>query len=65
MNPDVGVYQTTPSNIEYCLINQRLQNFFERDLNLSLVNILWPKSQTAYVNMTKMLIVWTIFAVGC
>jgi len=25
------------------------------------VNILRPKSQTAYVNMTKMLIVWMIF----
>jgi len=41
--------------IAYCF-NQRFQNFFERDLN-----ILRPKSQTAYVNMIKMYIVWMIF----
>jgi len=39
--------------IAYCLINQRLQNVLELDCNLSLVNILRPKPQTAYVNMTK------------
>jgi len=47
--------------IAYCLNNQRFQNCFERDWNLSLVNILRPKPQTAYVNMTKILIVWMIF----
>jgi len=41
--------------IAYCF-NQRFQNFFERDWR--------PKSQTAYVNMTKMLIVWIIFGSG-
>jgi len=43
------------------LIYQRFQNFFDRDWNLSLVNILWPKPQTAYVVMTKMLVVWASF----
>jgi len=47
--------------IAYWLINKRFQNFFNRDWNLSLVNILRPKSQTAYVNRTKTLIVWMIF----
>ena len=61
VNPDAVGYQTTAVIIAYWLINQRFQNFFNRDRNLSLVNILRPKSQTAYVNMTKMLIVWTSF----
>jgi len=43
--------------IAYYLIDQRFQYFFERDLNLNLVNILRPKLQTAFVNMTKLLIV--------
>ena len=49
--------------IANCLINQRFQNIFELEWNLSLVNILSPKLQTAYVNMTKMLIVWMIFGI--
>ena len=61
MNPDVGVYPTTPDSNCICLIKQRFHNFFERDWNLSLVNILRPKPQTAYVNITKILIVWMIF----
>ena len=42
-------------------ISHRFQNCFERDWNLSLVNISRPKPQTEYVNMTKMLIVLMIF----
>jgi len=54
VNPDVDVYQTTPDN-DCIRFNQRFQNFFERDRNLTMVNILRPKSETAYLNMTKML----------
>ena len=46
--------------IAYCF-NQRFQNFFPAWLKSELVNILRAKSQTAYLNMTKMLIIWMIF----
>ena len=60
VNPDVDGYQTTPEMIAYCF-NQRVPKFFRAWLKSELVNILRPKSQTAYVDMTKMLIVWMIF----
>jgi len=45
-------------------LEQRFPNFFEYDPNLSLMKILRPKSQTAYVNMKKMS-VWMILIVHC
>jgi len=40
---------------------QRLPNVFERDPNLSLLNVLRYKRQTAYVHMKKVMVVWMVF----
>jgi len=44
MNPDVGVYETTPDNncIWYCLINQRFQNIWA-----------WLKSELWWTSTTQ------------
>jgi len=48
------------SNLLFLLrLEQRFSNFFECDPNLS--EHLWPKPQTAYSNMKKMMIVWMSF----
>ena len=62
MNPDVGCLSDDSWQILHIAqSNQRFQKCFECDWNLSLVDILRPNPQTAFVNMTKMLIVWMIF----
>jgi len=44
---------------------QRFPNVFERNPNLSLVNISRPKPQLAYADMKKIMVVCMILAVRC
>jgi len=59
VNPDVASYHTTPDN-DSILLEPAVQKVFRTWLKSELVNVLRPKPQIAYVNMSKMLIVWMI-----
>jgi len=65
MDPDVGVYQTTPDN-NWILLNPAVPKLFRGWLKSEFGEHLatHASNSVAYVNMTKMLIVWMIFGSG-
>jgi len=52
VNPDVDGYETTPDN-DCILLQPAVPKLFRTWLKSELVNILRPKSQTAYVKYDK------------